>query len=113
MGQRSYKAKGPLVSPGVWGAIWVVDASLTNKSRHLPLAVMGFILRVTRGIEVHELPHLGRDTYGSHGEVPYADEALETRVRLGPVDTVDGKLRFLDPLPFSSVFYFLSKIGVD
>ena len=78
-----------------------ITAVILVTTRQYLLAIMSFVLEVSRGIEVHVLHHLGTDTYGSHGEVPFADQALERKVRLNPVESIDGKLRFLDHSPFS------------
>jgi excisionase family DNA binding protein len=85
---------------------WVLRVRLENLSDK-PLSFGDFYLEVDRDIpgdpEVHAWPHIGRDTYGSHGGVPQADEALDKLISLGPErPVVEGALRFQDDLPFDS-----------
>ena len=89
--------------PGIYreySSAWVLDVIITNASRTLPVGIKRFVLEITRGDESHILPHIGKDTYGSNEEVPFPDLALEESLRIEPVTTVRGKLRFLDRSPF-------------
>jgi hypothetical protein len=72
-----------------------------------PVSFGDIYLHVTRDVpednEVHCWPHIGRDTYGSHGGVPLADQALPTLISLTPESpVVEGALRFQDDRPFES-----------
>ena len=92
--------------PGInqdYSSAWVLDISLTNASRTLPVGIKSFVLDVTRGIEGHILNHIGKDIYGSNEEVPFPELALDETLRIEPVTTVRGKLRFLDRGPFSPI----------
>ena len=95
-----YKALGSLF-PGYKACSWVLTAHLTNASTTLPIGVRNMKLEVTRGYEVHIVPHLGVSTEGSSGEVPFHEAALPVAVRLKPVETLSGKLRFFERSGFA------------
>ena len=79
---------------------WVLKVRLENVARSV--ATLGdFELDVIRGDEVHVLPHLDQETYGSRGGVPHAEEALGQFVALTAQRPVAaGFLRFVDDAPF-------------
>jgi hypothetical protein len=91
---------------------WVLLVRLGNLSDK-PLSFGDFYLEVTRDIpgdpEVHAFPHIGQDTYGSHGGVPLADRALDKLISLSPDrPVIEGALRFQDNLPFDSDYVRLT-----
>jgi hypothetical protein len=91
---------------------WVLWVRLENLSAQ-PLSFGDFDLGVARDIagdpEVHIYPHIGQDTYGSHGEVPLADEALDKLISLtSDRPVIEGALRFQDNLPFDSDYVRLT-----
>jgi hypothetical protein len=109
--------QGSMHGPG-WPSLstnsqyWVLRVRLENLSAQ-PLSFGDFDLEVARDIpedpEVHIYPHIGRDTYGYHGEVPLADEALDKLISLSPDRSViEGALRFQDKLPFDSDYVRLT-----
>ncbi len=95
---RYYKAPPwPPLYPGAGRACtWVLDVHLTNPSKILPIGIRNITLEVTRGDETHSLPHLGNSTAGSDGAVLFHEAALPVAVRLAPVETLSGKLRFFE-----------------
>ena len=85
---------------------WVLRVRLENLSDK-PVSFGDICLHITRDVpeddEIHSWPHMGRDTYGSHGGVPLADQALPTLISLTPESPVlEGALRFQDDIPFES-----------
>ncbi len=82
--------------------MWVLDVHLTNLSRTLPVGIRNMKLEIIRNNETHLTPHLGNSMQGSHGEVPFPDAALPLAVRLKPVETISGKLRFFEWAGFTS-----------
>jgi hypothetical protein len=111
LSQLELGLKGSMHGPG-WPSLstytqyWVLRVRLENLSDK-PISFGDFYLEVDRDIsgdpEVHAYPHIGQDTYGSHGGVPLADEALDKLISLTPErPVVEGTLRFQDDLPFDS-----------
>jgi len=90
--------------PGVnydYSSAWMLDITLTNSSRSLPIGIKSFVLEVSRFDEGHIMNHIGKDKYGSNQHVPLSDSDLDESLRIEPVTTVRGNLRFLDRFPFS------------
>lgn len=83
----------------VWS--WVLDVHLTNLSRTVPIGVRNIRLEITKGDEVHSVPHLGESSEGWAEEVPNCEGALPVAVRIEPVETRSGKLRFLEQSGFT------------
>ena len=79
---------------------WVVKVRLENLSDGA-ISVGDFYLVVSRGVEDHVLPHIGREVYGSRNGVPMPEDTLETHVALTPERPVlIGAFRFIDDAPF-------------
>ena len=91
----------PPLFPSNKAYAWVLDAHLTNPSKTLPIGVRNIRLEVTRDNETHVVPHLGNSTEGSSGEVRFPEAALPLAVRIGPVETLSGKLRFFEGFGFA------------
>ena len=113
IGSRTFKRCPTILATDQAGGAWTLQVSLTNRSREIPLGVRRFTLEVSRGDEEHPLHHIGADTYGSHGEVPFAEDALPLTVRLAPAETLSGKLRFSEARAFEDGEVELSLLAED
>ena len=80
---------------------WVLDVRLSNPSRTLPIGVRNIRLEITKGEEVHSVPHLGESREGWAEEVPFSEGALPVSLRIDPVETRSGRLRFFEPSGFT------------
>ena len=86
----------PPLMPGYRPSAWVVDVHLTNPSKTLPVGMRNIRLEVIREDTTHSFPHLGNGTRGSSGLVQSPEAALPVAVRIEPVTTLSGKLRFFE-----------------
>ena len=98
IGSRSHHRLPGVTHPP--SSAWTLDLTLTNPSLQFPVGIKAFVLEVERGVEGHILHHLGRDTRWSNSLVPFSSDALDESLRIEPVTTVKGKLRFLDTNSF-------------